>query len=525
MVGEQKTIIIKDIYDMMKQSQLKVPSYQRNYVWNIEQQTLLIDSILKGHYIGQMVLAESKDSNCYDIIDGQQRIKTIYFFIENGFKITKDDQALDEKAQQEFLNYPLRFYIIDELFDTEQVVEIFQLINTAGEPLTPQELRHAEMKNNFSSIVSELAIEIFPDRRNITNSESSKQAFLCSIWNRLGILTKQQLLKMQDEELIARIILSAMFDKHLQPNDALLNEAYSGNGLNSSNIICKLTKELIKQIKSVFDLLRVTTFNVDYLSKEGFYIIFMALYDVIIIEQKNMDSPDLLIGVFNNINSLKPSNQTHKCQYDSLHEYAKYLIRLNCFDGEESQKIGMLKNILSDAKVETAKYEFKQGLLRLSDDRKKDKDLNNQILETICGMANANFMEPAYLLIGIADKESDANRINALDSIKPLKLADHYIVGIEREAKVLKISVDQYCAQIKDIIDHSNLSQALKLSVLTNIDIITYHGLSVVVIIIPPQKEISFIADRVFVRKCSSTTEVTNAREIIALASNFSHGE
>ena len=52
MVGEQKTIIIKDIYDMMKQSQLKVPSYQRNYVWNIEQQTLLIDSILKGHYIG-----------------------------------------------------------------------------------------------------------------------------------------------------------------------------------------------------------------------------------------------------------------------------------------------------------------------------------------------------------------------------------------------------------------------------------------------------------------------------------------
>jgi len=192
MVGEQKTIIIKDIYDMMKQSQLKVPSYQRNYVWNIEQQTLLIDSILKGHYIGQMVLAESKDSNCYDIIDGQQRIKTIYFFIENGFKITKDDQALDEKAQQEFLNYPLRFYIIDELLDAEQVVEIFQLINTVGEPLTPQEFRHTEMKNNFSNIVSELAMEIFSDRRNITNSESSEQAFLCSIWNRLGILTKSK---------------------------------------------------------------------------------------------------------------------------------------------------------------------------------------------------------------------------------------------------------------------------------------------------------------------------------------------
>lgn len=85
-------------------------------------------------------------------------------------------------------------------------------------------------------------MEIFPDRRNMTNSESSEQAFVCSIWNRFGILTKQQLLKMQDEELIARIILSAMFDKSLQPNDALLNEAY--HGLSVVVIIIPPQKEL-----------------------------------------------------------------------------------------------------------------------------------------------------------------------------------------------------------------------------------------------------------------------------------------
>ena len=87
MIGKPKTIIIKDIYDMMKQGKLITPPYQRNFVWNTKQQALLSDSILKGHYIGQMLLAKSEKSDYYNIIDGQQRIKTIYFFIENGFKL------------------------------------------------------------------------------------------------------------------------------------------------------------------------------------------------------------------------------------------------------------------------------------------------------------------------------------------------------------------------------------------------------------------------------------------------------
>lgn len=521
MIGKQKTIVIKDIYNMMKQRKLKVPMYQRNYVWNIEQQSRLINSILKGHYIGQMFLVKSEEPNSYDIIDGQQRIKTIYFFIENGFKVNKDDEALGEIARQDFLNRPLQFYIIDELIDEKQVVEIFELINTTGEPLTSQELRRAKAKGDFSKIVRELSATIFSNKESLMFSEDAEKFFVESFWNRLGTFTKQQLLKMEDEALIARIILSVLFGKHLQSNDDLLDEAYDENSLHYSEIKNKLTKEITQQIKSVFDLLIMTTFNVEHSSEEGFYIIFMSLYNIVVYEQKSIDSPDLLVGVFDNINSLVSNNQIHNYQYDSLDEYAKHLILRYCFDSEDSQKIGLLKNILSAFKVETAKCEFKQGFLRLSDDRKKDKALNTQIVETICGMANANLMEPAYLLIGIADKESDANRISLLDSVTPLKFDDHYIVGIEREAKVMNISVDEYCAQIKDIIDKSNLSEALKLSVLANIDVITYRGFSVAVIVIPPQRELSFVGDSVFIRKCSSTTEVTNPREIIALSNEF----
>ena len=238
MVGTPKTIIVNDIYNMMKQEQLRVPSYQRNYVWTTEQQAQLIDSVLKGHYIGQMLLAKSAEAaDCYDIIDGQQRIKTIYFFIENGFRVKKEDVALDIETQQLFLNQPLQFYIIDEVLDVEQTVEIFKLINTSGEPLTKQELRHAEIKSIFYTVVNDLAISIFPERKSVTNSEATEELFFNSFWNRLGILTKQQLLKMYDEELIARIILSVVFDKRLRPNDDLLNDAYEKNGSESLECI------------------------------------------------------------------------------------------------------------------------------------------------------------------------------------------------------------------------------------------------------------------------------------------------
>ena len=38
MIGTQKTIIVNNVYNMMKQGRLKVPSYQHNYIWSARQQ-------------------------------------------------------------------------------------------------------------------------------------------------------------------------------------------------------------------------------------------------------------------------------------------------------------------------------------------------------------------------------------------------------------------------------------------------------------------------------------------------------
>ena len=71
--------------------------------------------------------------------------------------------------------------------------------------------------------------------------------------------------------------------------------------------------------------------------------------------------------------------------------------------------------------METARYEFKQGFLRLDGQRSYDKALQDQILKTLCGMANMGPLSAGYLYIGVADTERDAKRAALLDGI-PLVL-------------------------------------------------------------------------------------------------------
>lgn len=86
MSGKREMIKISDVYKMMKAGLLIVPSYQRQFVWSEEQQLSLIQSILDGVPIGSFFISKRKDDSCYDIVDGQQRLKSIFYFIENNYK-------------------------------------------------------------------------------------------------------------------------------------------------------------------------------------------------------------------------------------------------------------------------------------------------------------------------------------------------------------------------------------------------------------------------------------------------------
>lgn len=136
-------------------------------------------------------------------------------------------------------------------------------------------------------------------------------------------------------------------------------------------------------------------------------------------------------------------------------------------------------------------------------------------------MANIGPESEGFIYIGVADKKSDAERIEELDGIVPINISKHFVVGIEREAEVLGISVENYCRKVLGIIQNSNLSENLKISVLAKIDIIDYKRRTVIRICIPKQNELSYCGDDVYIRQYNNTVKLESAKEILALNKVF----
>ena len=63
---------------------IKIPGFQRHYVWDIRKASRLIESILLGLPVPQVFLYE-KARNEFLVIDGQQRLLTIYYFMKGRF--------------------------------------------------------------------------------------------------------------------------------------------------------------------------------------------------------------------------------------------------------------------------------------------------------------------------------------------------------------------------------------------------------------------------------------------------------
>lgn len=104
-------IDIDNIKYQIEQGELKVPQFQRDFVWNIEESAKLMDSIVKGYPIGAFTFWKTKnrlrsvkniggltlpDSPANDfvnyVLDGQQRITSIYACLK-GVTIGNSDYS------------------------------------------------------------------------------------------------------------------------------------------------------------------------------------------------------------------------------------------------------------------------------------------------------------------------------------------------------------------------------------------------------------------------------------------------
>ena len=74
----------KTLIDFIDSGVVIIPGFQRNYVWDNKRASRLIESIIVGLPIPQIFLYEQA-RNKFLVIDGQQRLMSIYYFVKERF--------------------------------------------------------------------------------------------------------------------------------------------------------------------------------------------------------------------------------------------------------------------------------------------------------------------------------------------------------------------------------------------------------------------------------------------------------
>jgi len=126
---------------------------QRDFVWTLDQKRELIWSVLIGRHIPHCAIInsinkENENKDKYLVIDGKQRISSIFDFMDNKFTIEIEGKEylfseLPNDYQTEINYYHFRYYVVNEPWDTritdDQKIAWFKFINFAG---TPQDAVH-----------------------------------------------------------------------------------------------------------------------------------------------------------------------------------------------------------------------------------------------------------------------------------------------------------------------------------------------------------------------------------------------
>lgn len=187
----------KTLVDFIDSGVVNIPGFQRNFIWDVKRASRLIESMIVGLPVPQIFLYEEK-GNKYLVIDGQQRLMSIYYFVKGRFprkeqlatlrlnlkkesaipsQILDQDEYftdfrlnlpesvpgrpnrfhrldysnLDEQHRSSFDLRTIRHIIVRQVGPAgdDAMYEIFNRLNSGGVNLTPQEIRRCTFDSRF----------------------------------------------------------------------------------------------------------------------------------------------------------------------------------------------------------------------------------------------------------------------------------------------------------------------------------------------------------------------------------------
>ncbi len=203
---------VEGLYRRLNREEIYVPPFQRSYVWNLEEASRFIESLLLGLPVPGIFLARDEDTGKLLVIDGQQRLKTIQFFYDGHFN-PKDETAspgfnlvqvqeefvdrsystLFEKDRIDLDNSIIHATVVKQEYpqgDDTSIYHIFERLNSGGRRLYPQEMRSALYQGSLLDAIQYL--NNFPSWRKIFGNASPR---------------------LRDQELILRFLALLFFEE------------------------------------------------------------------------------------------------------------------------------------------------------------------------------------------------------------------------------------------------------------------------------------------------------------------------
>jgi hypothetical protein len=313
------------------------PPYQRRSVWNQPYRDFFIDTVLLGYpapalFLFEQISAEGRAT--YHVVDGKQRLTTVFSFIENEFPVFEEGakaslrglyfRDLPDDTKREFWTYQ---FTVEYLPTDEDgtINNIFDRINRNTLRLSRQELRHAKFNGLF-----------------ITECEKAAEVIEEHFGDSFPRIATQQRRQMKDIEFAATLMLLLEVGSKGFSADGL-DEAFSSRDDEWPEQNAVITKfyETIDRIKEILsqdkgDLVK----SGRYRNQADFYSLFGAI--------AQLDAKDDLSQAADRLTSFAEivSDDEKRAADDSASQYYEAARSASNDSGPRETRIHIIKRIL-----------------------------------------------------------------------------------------------------------------------------------------------------------------------------------
>lgn len=155
------------------------PDFQRDLVWNKAKKQSLIDTVLRNWQFPPIFVVVPDEALSVDVLDGQQRLNSVYEFFQNCFPVNGNIEPFDPNinsldglfyrdlpppVKQKVNRYSIRFFELCD-YNEDEPYELFFRLNQ-GSKLTPAERRNTlygpirDQVRDLVNLMKELEINI-----------------------------------------------------------------------------------------------------------------------------------------------------------------------------------------------------------------------------------------------------------------------------------------------------------------------------------------------------------------------------